>query len=111
MEGIIRARSPLEVRFGRKRSRGTSAPPRLAGRYCTPTEKCTLKRYRFREEMPPVRLPNPPAPEPPPGSFLLCSVFGVQGAWQQALYQWAYAQAREVARLSLPERDLLAVWN
>jgi hypothetical protein len=31
--------------------------------------------------------------------------------WQQALYQWAFDQAREVVRPSLPERDLLAVWN
>jgi hypothetical protein len=31
--------------------------------------------------------------------------------WQQALYQWAFTQAQQVARPSLPERDLLAVWN
>ena len=30
---------------------------------------------------------------------------------QQALYEWAYQQAREVLRPSLLERDLLAVWN
>jgi hypothetical protein len=32
-------------------------------------------------------------------------------AWQQAAYQWAFAQAQAVLRPSLPERDLLAVWN
>jgi hypothetical protein len=31
--------------------------------------------------------------------------------WQIALYQWAFEQAREVAKPSLLERDLLAVWN
>jgi hypothetical protein len=30
---------------------------------------------------------------------------------QSLLYQVAFAQAQEVARPSLPERDLLAVWN
>jgi hypothetical protein len=32
-------------------------------------------------------------------------------AWQQALYQWALAEAQAVVQPSLPERDLLAVWN
>jgi hypothetical protein len=31
--------------------------------------------------------------------------------WQQGLYEWALAQAKAVVRPSLPERDLLAVWN
>jgi hypothetical protein len=31
--------------------------------------------------------------------------------WQQALYQRALAEAQAVVRPSLPERDLLAVWN
>jgi hypothetical protein len=31
--------------------------------------------------------------------------------WQQALYQWAYEQAREMLRPSLVERDWLGVWN
>jgi len=31
--------------------------------------------------------------------------------WQQALYQWAFAEAQAVVQPSLPERDLLAVWN
>jgi hypothetical protein len=32
-------------------------------------------------------------------------------AQQQLLYQIAFERAREVARPSLPERDLLGVWN
>jgi hypothetical protein len=61
-------------------------------------------------------LPAPPAPAPAPGAFVLCPV-GLPlvpagyALWQQALYQWAFAQAQEVVRPSLPERDLLAVWN
>jgi hypothetical protein len=31
--------------------------------------------------------------------------------WQQGLYEYALAQAQAVVRPSLPERDLLAVWN
>jgi hypothetical protein len=55
--------------------------------------------------------PVPPAPPPPPaaGAFAVCPT--PLAAWQLALYQWALAQAREAARPSLPERDLLAVWN
>jgi hypothetical protein len=61
-------------------------------------------------------LPAPPPPAPAPGAFVLCP-FGPPlvpagyALWQQALYQWAFAQAQEVVRPSLPERDLLAVWN
>jgi hypothetical protein len=32
-------------------------------------------------------------------------------AWQQELYARAFAEAQAVARPSLPERDLLGVWN
>jgi hypothetical protein len=31
--------------------------------------------------------------------------------WQNALYQIAFESAQASARLSLPERDLLGVWN
>jgi hypothetical protein len=31
--------------------------------------------------------------------------------WQWMVYQMAFEQAQAVARLSLPERDLLGVWN
>lgn len=61
-------------------------------------------------------LPPAPAPAPAPGAFVLCPV-GLAASppsfalWQQALYQWAFAQAQAVVRPSLPERDLLAVWN
>jgi hypothetical protein len=58
-------------------------------------------------------LPRPPAPPVTPGSFVLCPgapVLGL-GAAQQALYRWAFEQAQEAARPSIPERDLAGVWN
>jgi hypothetical protein len=69
-----------------------------------------MVRHRFAHLMsqPPI-LPLTP--------FLLLPVAGLPAAivevWQQqqALYQWALAQAQAVVQPSLPERDLLGVWN
>ncbi|MGH7173337.1 MAG: hypothetical protein ACRELG_23895 [Gemmataceae bacterium] len=47
---------------------------------------------------------------PSPTAFLLCPA-PVSCPWQQNLYAWALAQAQAVVRPSLPERDLLGVWN
>jgi hypothetical protein len=52
-----------------------------------------------------------------PQTFIICAVPVPPGwtyehlIWQQWLYQQAFAIAQEVVRPSLPERDLLAVWN
>jgi len=52
-----------------------------------------------------------------PGSFMLCPLALQQGLtaaqqWGQwSLYQLAFEQAQAQLRPSLPERDLLAVWN
>ena len=57
------------------------------------------------------------APAPSPSAFVLCPVACLppvspdQQQWQQALYQWALNEAQAVVAPSLPERDLLAVWN
>lgn len=65
---------------------------------------------RFRQD-------SVPAPQPSADAFLLCPVACLPGVnanqaqWQQALYQWALAEAVAVARPSLLERDLLGVWN
>ncbi len=62
-------------------------------------------------------LPRPAAPAPSPAAFLLYPVLCVplatpaQAQWVESLYRWALEQACEVARPSLPERDLLGVWN
>jgi hypothetical protein len=75
-----------------------------------------MNRHRFLTEAP-VRLPQPPAPAISPGGFMLCPVMSLPGMtveqwlWQQGLYRWAFEQAQAVVRPSLPERDLLAVWN
>ena len=64
------------------------------------------------ESMP---LPRPTQPTHSPQSFFLCPVFAgltpAQLLCQQWLYQKAFEEAQAVARPSLPERDLLAVWN
>jgi hypothetical protein len=71
-----------------------------------------MPRRRLLVENEPVRLPRPPAPAVAPGSFLLCQpAGGGLNAAQQLLYRWAYEQAQAVVQPSLPERDLLGVWN
>jgi hypothetical protein len=74
-------------------------------------------RNRLLAETETVRLPRPPAPEASPAGFMLCppalgaALDPVQWLCQQALYRWAFEQAQAVVRPSLPERDLLGVWN
>jgi hypothetical protein len=64
-----------------------------------------------------VRLPKPLPPDVAADALIPCP-FGasptadpVQWLCQQALYRWAMDRAQEVTRPSLPERDLLGVWN
>jgi hypothetical protein len=65
------------------------------------------------------RIANRPEPPPArllPGAFVVCPlVLVAQEAqvvlWQQTLYARAFAEAQAVVRPSLPERDLLGVWN
>lgn len=69
---------------------------------------------RFRSAVPARPMTDA---SPSPTAFLLCPLTGLpftspaQGQWQQNLYAWALAQAQAVVRPSLPERDLLGVWN
>jgi hypothetical protein len=65
---------------------------------------------RFRSAAPARPLADP---SPSPAAFLLCPLSGTPFAspCQQNLYAWAFAQAQAVVRPSLPERDLLGVWN
>ena len=64
-----------------------------------------------------LRLPRPAAPAVSPGAFLLYPVMCIpfacaaQALWIESLYSQALEDAREAARPSLPERDLLGVWN
>ena len=63
------------------------------------------------------RFPKPAAPAIGPEGFMVCPLALLQSQspaqqnWQSALYQLAFEQAQAVLRPSLPERDLLAVWN
>jgi hypothetical protein len=75
-------------------------------------------KYQRPLEWPRVdHLPQPPVPGPSPQAFVVCPLVLVQGLaleqwlWQQGLYHWAFCQAQAVVRPSLPERDLLGVWN
>jgi len=76
-----------------------------------------MHHKRFSTEPPVIRLPQPPAPQIDPHAFMICPVVLFSGQapeqwlWQQWVYQQAFEQAQAVARPSLPERDLLAVWN
>ncbi len=80
-------------------------------------EGCAMFRNRRLGDVQTNRVPQPPAPGISPAGFLLCPVICFPGMtaaqWlcQQALYQYAFEQAQAVVRPSLPERDLLAVWN
>jgi hypothetical protein len=76
-----------------------------------------MEHRRFHEASVQVRLPQPPPPATTPAGFLACPVALLQGLpvaqqlWQLAVYQIAFARAQADARPTLPERDLLGVWN
>ena len=75
--------------------------------------------YDHRRSQPfePVCILRAETPEISPGGFVLIPVSCLPAASleqrqaQQRDYQWAWTQAQGVLRPSLPERDLLAVWN
>jgi hypothetical protein len=73
---------------------------------------------RFRPTIEGIyRLPQARPPALGPGSLVALPAALFQGfsdaqlAWQAALYQLAWEQAQVQLQPSLPERDLLAVWN
>jgi len=74
-------------------------------------------RHRLATEADHYRLPAPPTPTVRPGSFLLCTVAVIPGctlnqwAGLQQVYVYAFEQALEAARPSLPERNVFAFWN
>jgi len=73
-----------------------------------------MERHRMRGEIGPVLLPRPAVPAFSVSGFMLWYVpcgDSAHGLWQQELYRRALAEAQAVVRPSLPERDLLAVWN
>ena len=73
-----------------------------------------MDRHRMRGEGDFGTAPRPSVPAFSFAGFALCCVPHANAAealWQQELYRWALAEAQAVVRPSLPERDLLAVWN
>ena len=73
-----------------------------------------MDRHRMCGEGSYDPLPRSAAPQVSLSGFILCPVpYGspVELCWQQELYRWALEQAQAVVRPSLPERDLLGVWN
>jgi hypothetical protein len=76
-----------------------------------------MHHHRFADELAMHDLPRPNAQPLLPAGFSLCPVAAigrldaVQWLMVQELYRQALEQAQAVARPSLPERDLLAVWN
>ena len=80
-------------------------------------EATTMYRHRFLEQLEPQRLPRPQARPINAAAFCVCPMALVTGvpavalSWRQQVYQLAFEQAQAVVRPSLPERDLLGVWN
>jgi hypothetical protein len=77
----------------------------------------TVQHHRFANQTERYHLPSLLAPAFAPGSFIACPLALCQGLTvaqllgQAAVYQLAFEQAQATLRPSLPERDLLAVWN
>jgi hypothetical protein len=76
-----------------------------------------MHRHRFLEQLDQRRLPQTQAQPINAAAFCACPLSLVAGApgmvwlWQQQVYQRAFNEAQAVVRPSLPERDLLGVWN
>jgi hypothetical protein len=76
-----------------------------------------MERNRLSPEMTIGQLPKPAALPVSPNGFVLCPLAAFPGGslqqWMclQWLYGRAFEEAQAVVRPSLPERDLLAVWN
>ena len=79
--------------------------------------KRIMHRHRLAAEAEYYCLPAPPAPPVTPDGFayLPVAMLGTAGPEQITAmlyaYAWALTHAQAVVRPSLPERDLLAVWN
>jgi hypothetical protein len=75
-----------------------------------------MHQHRFAEHVENYHLPEPRVVLSADG-FMACPVLLLQSvpwhqlAWQNEIYQLAFQQTQAELRPSLPERDLLAVWN
>jgi hypothetical protein len=77
-----------------------------------------MHHHRFQNLIDqPFQMPRGPEPQVSPAGFMICPVALVQAlpvanaALQFAVYQQAFELAKEMARPSIVELDLLGVWN
>ncbi len=76
-----------------------------------------MRRHQVLFDLQLYRVPQPPAPTMVPAAFAMCPLSMMPGAsaaqWLavQQIYRAAFEQAQAVARPSILERDLLAMWN
>ena len=72
-----------------------------------------MHAHRFRQHLDNYRLPRLAEPRLSLDHFYLFPLACLPPltVQQQMLYQLAFEQAQAVAQPSLPERDLLGVWN
>jgi hypothetical protein len=96
-----------------RRGRQRQAVPR----YLAHGRNQPMRRHLFGKPTPMQHLPRPPAPKMSTEHFLICPAALLDGLTpeqmqvQKEVYRVALEQAQEVARPSLPERDLPGVWN
>jgi hypothetical protein len=76
-----------------------------------------MQNHRLRPFLDEYRLPEPRTPSISAEGFMACPLPLIQDSsaalqqWQNTLYQLAFEQTQFELRPSLPERDLLAIWN
>lgn len=76
-----------------------------------------MNQSRIKEQFELYRVPDPPVPAITPAGFILFpmaflpALSAEQQVIQLWIYQRAFEEAQAVARPSILERDLLAVWN
>ncbi len=76
-----------------------------------------MHSHRVRDYLTPSSLPRPASQRTSWAGFVGCpscllpGVSASQWVARQWLYQAAFEEAQAVVRPSLPERDLLGVWN
>jgi hypothetical protein len=74
-----------------------------------------MHAHRFLNHIKRISLPETAVAQLGSNGFAwlpsLFAAVGVMQQWQYAVYQRAFAEAQAVVRPSLPERDLLGVWN
>jgi hypothetical protein len=76
-------------------------------------KELAMQNHRFKHILEASQLfQRESEPQLAPAGFIMCPLMGTpQAAYQAALYQQAMEHARQMARPSIVELDLLGVWN